>query len=295
MAIFRNEGHVLREWVEHYRSIGVDHFYLIDNNSTDKYDNEITEYIEDGTIDLFKCHIDGYQIGAYTEMLPILRSETEWVGVFDLDEFAYPRHGEPLQDLLSEYERHEAVLIPWLSFGSNGHQHQPRSVIEGFVRRGEANVSRSFLKAISRPRQIESMSQHNPRTSRGEKVLSNGRAIDDSLFIALGEEEVDQFRIINNHYRLQSRRYFRDVKTARPEVHEDVRDRAKSMAFFDQYDELWCRIEDRRLVELRDALRKPPGSSQAFTGDQLAKPQPDPRLGGGGGVAEGAFRGRDSL
>jgi len=270
MAIFRNEGHVLREWIEHYRLLGVEHFYLIDNNSADQYEGEIIEYIEEGIVDLFMCPFDGYQIGAYTEMLTMLRRETEWVGVFDLDEFVYPRHGERLHDLLSEYERQEAVLIPWLSFGSSGLQDQPRSVVDGFVRRGAASASRSFLKAISRPGQIETMSQHNPRTHRGEKVLSNGRAVDDSLFIELKEEEVDQFRIVNNHYRLQSRRYFQDVKTARPEVHEDVRDRAKTMAFFDQYDELWCRIEDRRLVELREALREA-ARAHALTDERFAK------------------------
>lgn len=256
MAIFRNEGHVLREWIEHYRLMGVDHFYLIDNKSSDKFELEINDYINDGFVDIFKCDIDGYQIGAYNELLPILCGETEWVGVFDLDEFIYPRHGENLHDLLSEFERYEAVLTPWLSFGSNGLRDQPQSVIDGFVRRGEAGVSRSFLKAFSRPRQIEVMSQHNPQTRRGEKVLANGCAIGDSLFIELEEKEVEQFRMINNHYRLQSRRYFQEVKTARPEVHEDVRDRVKDMAFFNQYDELWSRVEDRRLAELREARRR---------------------------------------
>ena len=254
MAIFRNEAHVLREWIEHYRMVGVDHFYLIDNNSSDEFEREILEYIDEGIVDLFRCARDGYQIGAYTELLPILRRETEWVGVFDLDEFIYPRHGGRLPDLLADYDRHEAVLIPWLSFGSSGLQEQPPSVIDGFVRRGDAAVSRSFLKAITRPGQIDVISQHNPQTRLGDKVLANGSMVDDRLFISLKEEEVDEYRIINNHYRLQSRCYFRDVKTARPEVHEDVNDRVKSMTFFDQYDELWCRMEDRRLAELRQAI-----------------------------------------
>lgn len=254
MAIFRNEAHVIREWIDHYRLLGVDHFYLIDNNSTDAYEDEIAAYIEEGVVDLFRCTRDAYQIGAYTEMLPLLGRETEWIGVFDLDEFIYPRHGECFPHLLSDYEAHEAVLAPWLSFGSSGWRDQPRSVIDGFIRRGDAAVSRSFLKAISRPTRIDFFSQHNPTTRHANKVLADGTAMDDRLFITLKEDELDRFRLINNHYRLQSRQYFHDVKTARPEVHEEAQDRTKSMAFFDQYDELWCRIEDRRLADLRQAM-----------------------------------------
>ena len=37
MAIFRNEAHVIGEWIEHYRAFGVEHFHLINNNSVDAY------------------------------------------------------------------------------------------------------------------------------------------------------------------------------------------------------------------------------------------------------------------
>ena len=37
IAIFKNESHILKEWIEHYINEGVDKFYLIDNGSTDNY------------------------------------------------------------------------------------------------------------------------------------------------------------------------------------------------------------------------------------------------------------------
>jgi hypothetical protein len=255
MAIFRNEAHIIGEWVEHYRAFGVEHFYLIDNNSTDAYQPALAGHLEEGTVELFTCAKDAYQIGAYTELLPRLRRETEWVGVFDLDEFIYPSGGEPFGEILAGHESRDAVLVPWLSFGSNGHVEQPASVVEGFTRRGEAGVSRAFLKAFSKPRAIEVFSQHNPVTRRGDKVLANGKAFGDSLHIVLEEALVGEFSMVNNHYRLQSKTYFRDVKTARPEAHEDAQDRAKTMTFFHEYDELWSRVEDRRLADLHGARR----------------------------------------
>ena len=95
------------------------------------------------------------------------------------------------------------------------------------------------------------MSQHNPHTRSGNKVLSNGEPIDDVSFIALHEDRVGDFSILNNHYRLQSLDYFTLVKTARPEVHEDVAERSKKLSFFTQNDPLWNSVIDTRLADLR--------------------------------------------
>ena len=37
IAIFKNESHILKEWLEHYLNEGVDTFFLIDNDSSDDY------------------------------------------------------------------------------------------------------------------------------------------------------------------------------------------------------------------------------------------------------------------
>ena len=37
-AIFQNEAPYLKEWIEYHRLIGVEHFYLYNNGSTDNYD-----------------------------------------------------------------------------------------------------------------------------------------------------------------------------------------------------------------------------------------------------------------
>jgi hypothetical protein len=42
-AIFKNESHILQEWIEHYIREGVDKFYLIDNGSTDDYESVISQ------------------------------------------------------------------------------------------------------------------------------------------------------------------------------------------------------------------------------------------------------------
>ncbi len=250
MAVFRNEAHVLREWLDHYLRFGVERFYLINNNSDDDYLDALTPYLEAGTVQLFDCARDGYQIGAYSELLAHISARAHWLGIFDLDEFIYSCDGAPIPSVLARFGDAEAVFIPWLSFGSSGHVMQPASVIHGFTRRGPAQVSRSFLKPIVRPDALIEMSQHNPRTRRGHIVLSDGSPADGESFIALQEEQLGRFALLNNHYRLQSFNYFTTVKTARPEVHESVADRRKRLSFFKQNDALWNSVSDTRLADL---------------------------------------------
>lgn len=258
LAIFRNEAHVLREWIEHYLVFGVDHFYLIDNNSDDDYRTVLAPYVERGLVDLFFTARDGYQIGAYTELLPILKAQAEWVGVFDLDEFIYPPYDRGFADVLGEFAQHEVVLAPWLSFGSSGFVTQPGSVTESFTRRGPAQVSRAFLKAFSRPRSVQVLSQHNPQIGSGTRVLANGARFGTDTFIALDESRVGDFRLLNNHYRLQSLDYFTKVKTARPEVNEAVAANRKAVAFFLENDPGWNQIVDRGILDARGRCRRAP-------------------------------------
>lgn len=251
MGIFRNESHVLAEWIEHYIALGFEHFYLIDNNSSDDFEHVLQPYLESGIVELFTCYADGYQVGCYTELLPLLKEKTKWIGVFDLDEFIYP--GEPtiISNITTRYSKYESILIPWLSFGSSGYVKQPPSVLSHFTRRGRANVSRAFLKAISKPKDIVYFSQHNPTTLRQRKVLSNGVEFGDDLYIRIDEPDLDNFLLINNHYRLQSFEYFQNIKCARPEVNEEVSHKHKEISYFNEYDKLWSEILDVGINEWR--------------------------------------------
>ena len=44
LCMFKNESTIIKEWIQHYISEGIDHFYLIDNGSTDDYNSQIKDY-----------------------------------------------------------------------------------------------------------------------------------------------------------------------------------------------------------------------------------------------------------
>ena len=51
-SLFKNESRYLREWLEYHRLIGVDHFYLYDNASTDRSVQILQPYIRAGLVTL---------------------------------------------------------------------------------------------------------------------------------------------------------------------------------------------------------------------------------------------------
>ena len=49
VSIFKNESHIRQEWIEHYLTEGVEHFYLIDNGSSDQYQIVLEPYLREGS------------------------------------------------------------------------------------------------------------------------------------------------------------------------------------------------------------------------------------------------------
>ena len=88
LAYFKNEAHILHEWILHYEKWGIEHIYLVDNGSLDNYN--ISTYIESGYVTLYVEPLMGQQ-HAYNKYLPMIKEEVTWLGMFDLDEFLYTK------------------------------------------------------------------------------------------------------------------------------------------------------------------------------------------------------------
>jgi len=138
-ALFKNEEHAIQEWMEHYIFHGVEHFYLIDDASTDRSVELLQPYIEKGIVTLF--HVDcpyylGRQRDLYTtHILPHLK-ETQWLLMVDFDEFAWSPKSISLAEVLQNEMRNLGqIQIRESMFYSNGHEKQPQSIVAGFTKR----------------------------------------------------------------------------------------------------------------------------------------------------------------
>jgi hypothetical protein len=133
-AIFKNEDEYLKEWIEYHRLVGVDHFYLYNNLSTDSFRRILDPYVRKGIVtlvywpdfirDLFPDQKPfiwslSTQVSAYENAIKILApKKTKWLVLLDVDEFLVPSVGN-LPEILKKYDSYPGILLPTGYFDSS--------------------------------------------------------------------------------------------------------------------------------------------------------------------------------
>lgn len=119
-AIFKNEAQYLDEWINYHHLIGIDHFYLYNNNSEDNYKEILSPYINQGLVDLVEWPQPHSQMVAYQDCYNKHKTDTQWLSFIDIDEFICPISTDSIKDWLQSYKRYPGVAVYWKQFGSNG-------------------------------------------------------------------------------------------------------------------------------------------------------------------------------
>ena len=120
-AIFKDEADYLKEWIEYHLIVGVEHFYLYNNLSSDNYLDVLRPYIEAGIITLKDWPKPQSQMEAYKDFFDNNAKDVLWVGFIDLDEYVVPNKMDTIYDFLKGYENRPSVVIYWRIFGSSGY------------------------------------------------------------------------------------------------------------------------------------------------------------------------------
>lgn len=133
-GIFKNEAPFLKEWIEYHEMIGVEHFYLYNNNSEDKFQEVLQPYIDRGLVTLTDWPYDQAQMKAYQHYYETFRHETQWVSFLDIDEFFCPRYKENLYEWIKTKDKYPVLLVYWRMFGTSGllYHNQEKLVIEQY-------------------------------------------------------------------------------------------------------------------------------------------------------------------
>lgn len=130
-AVFKNEARFLSEWIEYHKLVGVEKFWLYNNNSEDNYRTVLAPYIKKGDVHLiewpfkvFENEWDNHgkmQIAAYTDCINHLRGKSKWLALIDIDEFIFPVEEDNLAILLErEFNDVLGLVINWVMFGTSG-------------------------------------------------------------------------------------------------------------------------------------------------------------------------------
>ena len=159
VAIMKNEGPYLQEWLEYHKLVGVGKFYLYDNESSDDTKQILKPYIRSGLVEYTFFPGQKKQLPAYEDCIRKHKNDTKWLAVIDLDEYIVPvKHNNIIEFLNTQKSNVAQIIIPWVIFGSCGHDKKPSGgVLENYTKRAK----RSWLyKAIINPRLVFNMGCH---------------------------------------------------------------------------------------------------------------------------------------
>jgi len=173
-AVIRNEAKYLKEWIEFHRLIGVDHFYLYDNNSTDRLYKALNPYIKKGLVTLIHWPdllgpIDeshaylwalSTQIPAYENAIKFKAiKETKWLALLNTDEYLVPVESYAMEELLEKYDSFPGIILSTDIFDASKVNLSPpnRMVIESrdLTKPPKQIIHKAVTKLIVRPDQCE--------------------------------------------------------------------------------------------------------------------------------------------
>lgn len=166
VAIIYNEAAFLKEWIEYHLLLGVQHFIIYNNFSTDHYLRVLEPYLELGTVALVEWPVKGHpapgQLEAYADAIRRLRGKARWVAFCDIDEFFVPKHCDDLVTFLKDYEDYAEVVINWQLFGTSNIHVLPENALltESMTDKFPQNFHHSWntnhcVKAIVKPEFVE--------------------------------------------------------------------------------------------------------------------------------------------
>lgn len=219
-CVFQNEGEWLREWLEYHKLIGIHHFYLYNNLSTDHFLEVISPYIISGEVELFDFPKKPLQVSdqpiIYNHALALAKGRSTWIAAIDTDEFIVPLKTKDLQAYLGSFpEGIGAIEINWQTFGTSRIKRlRPGELlIEKLILRAPINASVNLWhKSIVRPEAASHwVDAHScSLTADYQIVRATLRGVDK---VPENEAAIDQIRI--HHYIWRTEDFFYQVKLPR--------------------------------------------------------------------------------
>ncbi|TKV41686.1 hypothetical protein A0U87_03985 [Sphingobium sp. MP9-4] len=201
-AILKNEAINILEWIAYHRALGVEKFYLYNNNSTDNVDALLEPLIEIGLVDLIDWPIRPAQLEAYDDFVDRHRHNWTWTAFIDLDEFINPLEYDSIIDWLQGFKEASAIAVQWMNFGPDGHNTPPDGLlIENYTTRlPDDHAMHGHVKTIVRTADyVKARSPHSMIVS-GRIVDEHGEDIDQSVDYAILPVRKHRSICINHYY-----------------------------------------------------------------------------------------------
>lgn len=146
MAMVYNEATYIKEWIDFHQLLGVDHFYIYDDESTDDLAAVLAPYISLGLVSVVAWSSSSYPLGAngqthaYAHAISNFGHNSKWMAFIDIDEFLFPVQDDDLRQLLRRYGHLKSLSAYWFMFSFSGHDQRP-----------DGPVTRAYTKRLQFP------------------------------------------------------------------------------------------------------------------------------------------------
>lgn len=271
-AIFKNESHIMEEWINHYLREGVDRFFLIDNGSSPEYDSKkVLENYKEVCV-VYSDPKPYKQIQHYNKYIMRHVNEVDWMIIVDLDEFVYSRGPfDTIKDYLLTVPRDiSQIKIIWKIFSSSNFIFQPPLVVPYFV-----NIARydMHFKSIFRTSDIRHIDIHESIMKTGYNAypikIHSDNCKDKTLFcdcrcyckekdpqLHSNLKKINQHLLHLNHYQIQSWEFFRNVKMTRGDSYSSLLNNIRNEKYyFNQSDKNVLIDEELKIKHYSNLLR----------------------------------------
>lgn len=196
-AIIYNEAEYIIEWIEYHRLVGVQKFYIYDNESSDNVKELLKPYIDNNIVEYFFIngkHIELYkaktpkdyyternrfsqtiQWPAYNAIIHHAKYHTFWLAFIDIDEFIVPISTEKITDFLKNFENEAGIEINWLMYGHSGHITKTNHfVIERFKHHSQFGLKENTQrKVVVNPRHVFQQRIHTAVLFEGKQFVDS--------------------------------------------------------------------------------------------------------------------------
>lgn len=269
---FKNESPYLKEWIDYHLNIGIEHFYLFDNDSTDEYLKILEPYRNKKLVTLHSSKKNPIKPFVYEYVLNTYRNDTRWLGFLDCDEFLCPTNKDDVREIFIEYEKFPGVGINWKMFGNNGHIKKPNGlVIENYTKRegtGE-NSAGYHIKSFINPQKVlpQWINPHYFIYDQSKCFPYVAAAVNENFEIVDGNplskqkfhgpartNKISYNKFSINHYWCKSLQEYSERKLSKPR--DDAgSERNQNIEEFNKFNSVANEIEDTTILRFVDKIK----------------------------------------
>ena len=219
VAIAKNEGSYLGDWLSFHSLAGVREIILYDNASTDDT-AKIAQSFPGISTTVVPWEMKAKTLGlnkllsrqslAYCHAICTFGHRYRWMAFIDIDEFIVPKNHRTISDALETVSGFTNISLPWVMFGHGGHFDKPEPAVPfAYLERAYNQGPESGLlnfKCIVDPGTVTQVSAHRFKTVDMGNHTANMRGQTVSIKGARRNSEfITNESLQLNHYYLKSK------------------------------------------------------------------------------------------